>query len=64
MCSPSLSTLTVPVVCPSCRHEGPAFIYLLGRLSRCKMCGHNFPIPRHIRIACPGCGYGLRVPRT
>ena len=62
MCSPSRSTATVPVACPNCRHEGPAYVYLLGRLSRCKMCGHNFPIPKHVRMGCPGCGFSLRVP--
>jgi hypothetical protein len=53
---------TVPVACPSCRHEGPAYLFLLGKLSRCKMCGHDFPMPGHVRIRCPGCGLGLRVP--
>jgi hypothetical protein len=60
MCSPHRST--VPVTCPSCRHEGPAYRYLLGKISRCKMCGHDFRMPGHVRIPCPGCRFGLRVP--
>jgi hypothetical protein len=61
MCSPSRSTSTVPVTCPGCRHEGPTYVYLLGELCRCKMCGHDFLMPRHVRMGCPGCGIGLRV---
>ncbi len=59
MCAPA--RLTVPVQCPHCRHQGPAFVHLLGKHSRCKMCNHVFRIPRNIRIACPGCGIALRV---
>jgi hypothetical protein len=61
MCSPSRSTSTVTVTCPSCRHEGPAYVYLLGEPCRCKMCGHDFLMPRHVTLGCPGCGIGLRV---
>jgi DNA-directed RNA polymerase subunit M/transcription elongation factor TFIIS len=58
--SPSRST--VPVACPSCRHEGPAFVDLLGKRSRCKKCGHNFTMPRNVRMGCPHCLAELRVP--
>jgi hypothetical protein len=50
MCSPSRSTSTVSVTCPGCRHEGPAYVYLLGELCRCKMCGHDFLMPRYFRM--------------
>ncbi len=59
MCTTTKST--VPVRCPNCRHQGPAFSYLLGQRSRCKMCNHVFQIPKHVRIDCPGCGIALRV---
>ncbi len=59
MCS--MTKLTVPVQCPHCRHEGPAFSYLLGQRSRCKMCNQVFQMPKHFRIACPECGVSLRV---
>ena len=55
------TTLTIPVRCPKCLHQGPAFSYLLGRRSRCKMCNHSFLIPKHLRVVCPGCSVGLRV---
>lgn len=53
---------TVPVTCPGCQHEGPAFVTLLGKSSRCKKCGHVFCLPRHVRIGCPACESLLRVP--
>jgi hypothetical protein len=59
MCTTTKST--VPVRCPNCRHQGPAFSYLLGQRSRCKICNHVFQIPKHVRIDCPGCGIALRV---
>ena len=58
----SPSRATVPVACPSCRHEGPAFVYLLGKRSRCKKCEHNFTMPRNVRMGCPHCLAELRVP--
>ncbi len=53
---------TVPVTCPRCQHEGPAFLYLLGKWSRCKQCGHGFAIPNTVRMGCPHCQALLRVP--
>ncbi len=53
---------TVPVTCPGCQHEGPAFVTLLGKSSRCKKCGHVFCLPKHVRIGCPACETLLRVP--
>lgn len=53
---------TVPVTCPGCQHEGPAFVTLLGKSSRCKKCGYVFCLPKHVRIGCPACETLLRVP--
>ena len=31
MSYPRRSTSTVPITCPTCWHEGPAYVYLLGK---------------------------------
>jgi hypothetical protein len=56
------SRSTVPITCPHCQHEGPAFVYLLGRVSRCKKCRQTFSMPRNVRMDCPHCRALLRVP--
>jgi DNA repair exonuclease SbcCD ATPase subunit len=60
VCSTRKSTVTTQ--CPICLHEGPAFRELIGQKCRCKVCDHVFQMPRHVSIACPGCGVALRVP--